>query len=98
MHYEIELTALVRYTPYLIPITKKVLKFLQGLNRVLRHPLVTLRIQEFFELVEWTRLIEIDLAAPTSRYEIRIEDHVCKIDQIKILQELVIECTSTILY
>ncbi|KAH0466611.1 hypothetical protein IEQ34_003849 [Dendrobium chrysotoxum] len=35
----------------------------------LRHPLAPLRIQKFFELVERARLIEIDLASLTSRYE-----------------------------
>ncbi|XP_020703922.2 uncharacterized protein LOC110115127 [Dendrobium catenatum] len=56
MQYEAEFTALAR--------------FLQGLNRELRHPLVPLRIHEFSKLVKRARLIENDLAALESRYEV----------------------------
>ncbi|KAH0461545.1 hypothetical protein IEQ34_009120 [Dendrobium chrysotoxum] len=57
---------------------EKCYRFLQRLNRELRNSLVTLRIQEFFELVEWARLIEIDLAALVSRYEVSSKYDVSK--------------------
>lgn len=43
------------------------------LNKELKHPLVPLRIQEFYELMEWARIIEIDLTAPTFIYEVGFE-------------------------
>ncbi|KAH0467646.1 hypothetical protein IEQ34_002679 [Dendrobium chrysotoxum] len=50
-----------QYAPHLIPTTEeKCYRFLQWLNREFKHPL----------LVERARLIEIDLAAQTSRYEV----------------------------
>ncbi|KAH0455308.1 hypothetical protein IEQ34_015340 [Dendrobium chrysotoxum] len=49
---EVERWGVGQYAPHLIPITKKMCyNFLQWLNRELRHLLVPLRIQEFFELV-----------------------------------------------
>ncbi|KAI0493618.1 hypothetical protein KFK09_023737 [Dendrobium nobile] len=68
MQYEAEFTALARYAAHLIPTPEeKCYRFLHGLNRELRHPLVPFRIHEFSELVERARLIEIDLATPVSR-------------------------------
>ncbi|KAI0492154.1 hypothetical protein KFK09_019862 [Dendrobium nobile] len=70
MEYEAEFTALARYAAHLIPTAEeKCYRFLHGLNRELRHPLVPFRIHEFSELVERARLIEIDLATPVPRYE-----------------------------
>ncbi|KAI0520121.1 hypothetical protein KFK09_007592 [Dendrobium nobile] len=70
MQYEAEFTALSRYAAHLIPTPEeKCYRFLHGLNRELRHPLVPFRIHEFSELVERARLIELDLATPVSRYE-----------------------------
>ncbi|KAI0502055.1 hypothetical protein KFK09_017000 [Dendrobium nobile] len=70
MQYEAEFTALSRYAAHLIPTPEeKCYRFLHGLNRELRHPLVPFRIHEFSELVERARLIEIDLATPVLRYE-----------------------------
>ncbi|KAI0531378.1 hypothetical protein KFK09_000932 [Dendrobium nobile] len=70
MQYEAEFTALARYASHLIPTAEeKYYRFLHGLNRELRHPLVPFRIHEFSELVERARLIEIDLTTPVSRYD-----------------------------
>ncbi|KAI0524336.1 hypothetical protein KFK09_003703 [Dendrobium nobile] len=70
MEYEAEFTALARYAAHLIPTAEeKCYRFLHGLNRELRHPLVPFRIHEFSELVERARLIEIDLATPVPRYD-----------------------------
>ncbi|KAI0499028.1 hypothetical protein KFK09_019928 [Dendrobium nobile] len=70
MQYEAEFTALSRYAAHLIlSPEEKCYRFLHGLNRELRHPLVPFRIHEFSELVERARLIEIDLATPVLRYE-----------------------------
>ncbi|KAI0512173.1 hypothetical protein KFK09_012811 [Dendrobium nobile] len=70
MQYEVEFTALARYASHLIPTAEeKCYRFLHGLNRELRHPLVPFWIHEFFELVERARLIEIDLATPVSRFD-----------------------------
>ncbi|KAI0496741.1 hypothetical protein KFK09_023065 [Dendrobium nobile] len=70
MQYEAEFTALARYASHLIPTAEeKCYRFLHGLNRELRHPLVPFRIHEFFELVERARLIEIDLTTPVSKHD-----------------------------
>ncbi|PKU84738.1 hypothetical protein MA16_Dca008148 [Dendrobium catenatum] len=54
MQYEAEFTALARYAYHLIlTAEEKCYRFLQGLNRELRYPLVPLQIHEFSELVEW---------------------------------------------
>lgn len=76
---EAEFTTFAKYAPHLIPTTeKKCYSFLQGLNRELIHPLVPLWIHEFFELVEQARLIEINLVASTSRYEVGSRYYVSK--------------------
>ncbi|KAH0454699.1 hypothetical protein IEQ34_016623 [Dendrobium chrysotoxum] len=65
MQYEDKFTALARYVPQLISIAEeKCYRFLRGLRDELRHPLLPLRIQEFLELVERTRLVENDLTIP----------------------------------
>ncbi|XP_028547443.1 uncharacterized protein LOC110109806, partial [Dendrobium catenatum] len=59
-----------KYAAHLIPTAEeKCYRFLYGLDRELRHPLVSFRIHEFSELVERARLIEIDLVTPVSRYD-----------------------------
>ncbi|KAH0451058.1 hypothetical protein IEQ34_021750 [Dendrobium chrysotoxum] len=59
--YEIKFITLARYAPHLIPTTKeKCYRFLQGLNRDLRHPL----------LVEQVRLIEINLEVLAFMYDV----------------------------
>ncbi|PKU83993.1 hypothetical protein MA16_Dca006468 [Dendrobium catenatum] len=69
MQYEAEFTALAKYAHLIPTAEEKCYRFLEGLNRELKHPLVPLRIQEFSKL-KWARLIEIDLTASVSRYEV----------------------------
>lgn len=63
MQYEAKFIALARYAPQLISTMEgKYSRFFRGLNDELRHPLISLRIQEFSELAERIKLVENDLA------------------------------------
>ncbi|KAH0455541.1 hypothetical protein IEQ34_015573 [Dendrobium chrysotoxum] len=92
MQYDAKFIALIRYVPQLINIVEeKCYRFFRGLRDEIQHPLVPLRIQEFFELVERAKLVENDLKVPAFRHNMsrkRSRDHMTKADNNKMLGNL----------